>query len=276
MTKFAPFQTARQAALELNLNSRAAYITWHKANNPTYLPRYPNRVYKEFTSWNDWLGTQNVFAPNVNNNKNIRPYWEGVKWAQKIAADNDLNTMQAWIDYTNRPGVEIPDDIPIRPDTAYKEFVGNGWNVWLGKDIRGRLKAARHNTHIFAICSYWALNVPKNYYAFVHAPTGVAEMKQKIGNVKDLVVYRTYYWEAELADQINELFKRFAKDQGDGKMFCPNLNALIFELDMILEWWRPDPNQPIGQSDPKYKIDQIEWSDTNIPSWKVDKSGTKV
>lgn len=238
MSQFPPFQTARQAALELHLSSRSAYIEWHKKNNPKYLPRYPNRVYKEFASWNDWLGTQNVFAPNQA--KVFRPFWEAVKWAQKCAADNDLDTMQSWIDYTRKEGVVIPDDIPMRPDTSYKEFTGNGWTTWLGKDIRGRLKAAKQNTHIFAICSYWSLNVPRNYYAFVHAPTGVAEMRQKIDHVKDLVVYRAYYWEPELADQVNELFKRFARDEGDGKMFVPQLDSLLFELDMILEWWRPE------------------------------------
>lgn len=239
MSKFAPFSTARQAALELSLSSRAAYIKWHKEHNPAYLPRYPNRVYKEFTSWNDWLGTQNVFAPNKDNIKNVRPYWEAVKWAQKLAADHDIDTQQGWFDHIKKEGYKLPPDIPARPDTTYEEFVGNGWNTWLGKDIRGRLKAANVNTHIFAICSYWTLSVPRNYYAFVHAPTGVAEMKAKIDHVKDLVVYRAYYWEPELQDQINELFKRFSRDEGDGKMFVPELNSLLFELDMILERWRP-------------------------------------
>ena len=235
MSQYPPFSTARQAALELTLSSRRAYIAWHKANNPKYLPRYPNRVYKEFTSWNDWLGTQNVF--NANKPKIIRPYWEAVKWAQRISADNDINTMQGWLDYVkiNPP----PDDIPMRPDTAYPEFVGNGWTTWVGKDIRGRLTAAKQNTHIFAICSYWTLSVPRNYYAFVHAPTGVAEMRLKIEGVKDLMVYGAWYWEPELNEQLNGLFKRFARDEGDGKMFVPNLNDLIFEMDMILERWKP-------------------------------------
>ncbi len=234
MSKFAPFSTARQAALELGLQSRSAYIEWHKEHNPPYLPRYPNRVYKEFTSWNDWLGTTNTFNPNTK--KIWRPFWEAVKWAQKVAADNDLNDMKGWLEWSKAN--TLPDDIPARPDISYKEFVGNGWGTWLGKDIRGRLKAARENTHIFAICSYWTLSVPRNYYAFVHAPTGVAEMKAKIDHVKDLVVYRAYYWEPELSDQIQQLFQRYARDEGDGKMFVPNLNALLFELDMLLEWWR--------------------------------------
>jgi hypothetical protein len=234
MSKFPPFSTARQAALELQLQSRNAYIAWHKKHNPPYLPRYPNRVYKEFVSWNDWLGTQNQFQPNKG--KVWRPYWEAVKWAQKFAAENDINTMQEWIDHLKKDHVVIPDDIPRRPDVQYKQFVGNGWPVWLGKDVRARVKAAKVNTHIFAICSYWNLSVPRNYYSFVHAPTGVAEMRQKIESVKDLVVYRAYYWEPEIADQANVLFQRYAKDMGDGKMFVPNLNSLLFELDMLLEW----------------------------------------
>lgn len=236
MSSFPPFSTARQAALELQLQSRQAYIDWHKEHNPKYLPRYPNRVYKEFTSWNDWLGTQNVFAPN-HYTVPLRPFWEAVKFAQKLAADNDIDTMQGWLDWckTNT----LPTDIPTRPDTAYKEFVGNGWTTWLGKDIRARLKTAKVNTHIFAICSHYTLNIPRNYYAFVHAPTGVAEMRLKIEGAKDLVVERAYYWEPELADQIAVLFQRFVKDQGMGEMFIADLNSLLFELDMLLEWWKP-------------------------------------
>lgn len=237
-TKFAPWSTARQAALELNLTSRSHYIKWHKVNEPKYLPRYPNRVYKEFISWNDWLGTQNSFAANKDNNKNLRPWWEAVKFAQQLCADNDIDTGQGWIEYIKRVDVKLPDDIPSRPDTAYDEFLDNGWSVWLGKDIRGRLKAAKVNTHVFAICSFKMLSVPRNIYAFVHAPTGVAEMKAKLEHVKDLDVHAAYYWESELGEQLDKLFKTFARDEGDGKMFVPNLNSLLFELDLLLERYR--------------------------------------
>lgn len=238
-TQYPPFSTARQSVLELSLSSRSAYIEWHKKNNITYLPRYPNRVYKEFTSWNDWLGTNNLFAPNAD--KKFRPYWEAVKFAQKLAAELEIDTMNGWIEWVKTNPPELPDDIPHRPDTTYKEFVGNGWNVWLGKDIRARLKTAKQNTHIFAICSFWALNVPRNHFAFVHAPNGVVEMRQKIDSAKDLVVVRAYYWEPDLAEQCMALFSRYARDEGDGHMFVPNLDQLMFELDMLLEWWRPTP-----------------------------------
>lgn len=266
-TKYPPFPTARQAALDLHLQSRQAYIDWHKTNNPSYLPRYPNRVYKEFISWNDWLGTQNTFAPIEK--KNWRPWWEGVKWAQQYCADNDINTAQDWSDHLKKGGV-IPDDIPRRPDLSYDDFVGNGWSVWLGKDVRAKLKAAKANTHIFAICSYWNLSVPRNVYAFVHAKNGVVEMREKIARVKDLTVFRTYYWDDEQGDKIHDIIRRYARDEGEGRMYCPNLNALIFELDNILEWYRHDGSiKTISET--KLKIDDIEWSDGNVPSWKVDK-----
>lgn len=229
---YAPFSTARQAVLELNFSSKKAYVEWHKASKCTYMPRYPNRVYKEFVSWNDWLGTQNVFAPNIA--KPMRIFWEAVKFAQKLCADNDINTMQGWVDWTRAN--KLPDDIPARPDTYYKEFTGNGWSTWIGKDIRGRLKAAKHETHVFAICNFWGLNVPNNYYAFVHAPMGVAEMRGKIDQAKDLIVFRAWYWESDKGEELNNLIKRYARDEGDGKMFCPNLNSLVFELDCLLEF----------------------------------------
>ncbi len=71
-------------------------------------------------------------------------------------------------------------------------------------------------------------------------------MRLKIEGVKDLFVYGAWFWEPELAEQCNELFKKFARDEGDGKMFVPNLNGLLFELDMILEKWKQQSGTTVG------------------------------
>ena len=234
-SKYPPFSVARATALELNLKSTKAYLDWHKKNNPSYLPRYPNRVYKEFVSWNDWLGTQNTFTPNQG--VTYRPYWEAVKWSQKNAADHNLNTGAEWVEWCrqNRDTL-LPKDIPMSPEAAYDEFKGNGWSVWLGQDVRAKLLASQVQTHLFAICSSANLATPGNYYTVVHAPMGEADLRERLQEHKDMRVYRGYKWENELSEQVGKLFSTFGKDIGEGVWFFPNLNALIFELDQILEW----------------------------------------
>jgi len=234
--KYPPFSVARATALELNLKSAKAYLNWHKENNPAYLPRYPNRVYKEFVSWNDWLGTKNVFTPNQG--VSFRPYWEAVKWSQKNAADHNINTGAEWVAWCrqNRDTL-LPKDIPMAPEAAYDEFKGNGWSVWLGTDLRGKMLASQVETHIFAICSNANLATPGNYYTIIHAPMGESEMHQKLAEHTDMRVYRGYKWDVALVEQVGQLFEVFGKNMGEGVWFIHNLNELIFELDMILEWF---------------------------------------
>lgn len=238
-SKYPSFTIARQSALELHMESKGAYIRWHKEHNPAYLPRYPDRVYtKEFVSWNDFLGTQTVFkgtkekiAPDK-----YRPYWEAVKWAQHNAAVYDINTGVEWVAWCKNCADKVPNDIPKSPEQHYNEFKGNGWSVWLGQDVRAKLKAHGMPTHLFAICSHENLNVPGNYYKIIHASNGSAELKEKLSAHKDMKVFRAYKWDDAIAEDINKLIASFSKDMGEGKVFIPNLNTLIFELDMLLEF----------------------------------------
>jgi hypothetical protein len=241
-SKYPPFATARLAALDLHLKSQVDWLKWHKKNNPPYLPRYPNRVYTlEFISWNDWLGNDNKFG--ANQPRDWRPYWEAVKFAQKYASDNNINNMQGWMDHLKKKDSTLPDDIPRRPDQTYKEFIGNGWPIWLGTTARSKLKVANVNTHIFAICSTWSLTTPGNYYHFVHAKNGVTEMKQKLGQGKNVVVYAAYYWQPDLAEEVLRLFKVLTRDEGGGLVYCPNIDNLVFELDVILLRYNPEASK---------------------------------
>ena len=233
-SQFPPFSTARQAALELSLKSRVDYINWHKANNPPYLPRYPNRVYKEFISWNDWLGTANVFSPNVK--VDWRPYWEAVKWSQAFCAEHNISTMKEWVEH---PKEELPDDIPRRPDQQYDDFPQQGWKTWLGTDARRRVLTAMQRTHVIAFCSHHDLRVPGNYYSMIHAPQGGAELKEKLNSIqyKDLRVIKMYLWDEAAKEKVLAVLNHFSKDMGEGMLFIPNINALFFELDALLDWF---------------------------------------
>lgn len=239
--EYFPYLVACQAVHELKLSSRSDYIWWHKRHKPKHLPRFPNRVYeKEWVSWNDWLGNNNVFKKIEE--KPLRPFWEAVKWAQEFCHKNNLNTSGEWIKFTR--GVEcrkrLPDDIPPRPDVSYlKEWKGTGWTTWLGINIRGKLIAAANNVKLLAICSFRSIQIPGNMIEVIHATGGMSELKEIMMRREDLQCNKIYRWDPEIGNRVQEFFKMYGMEQDDrNKYLVRDYNQLIFELDSILDWHR--------------------------------------
>jgi hypothetical protein len=232
-SKYQPFVQARATALDLKLNSRREYIEWHKETKCQYLPRYPERVYKEWVSWNDFLGTANVFQGDAIQ-RPVRPMWEAVKFVHELCSLHDINTMEKWFLYYKEHADEIPSDIPIKPDVRYDDFKTIGWRGWLGVDARAKLAAARQSTALFAICSRHNLRMPGNKFALIYAEKGEAEFVSIYNQQRDLELVRCYRIDNELKEKVYELVKIFGKDEGDG-YFIPNVNNLLFELDQILD-----------------------------------------
>lgn len=235
-SRYQPYAQARATALDLQLNSRSAYVKWHTETKCQYLPRYPERVYKEWVSWNDWLGTANVFKGD--RQKPVRPMWEAVKWSQEFAGVHNISTMSEWLAYWKEHEDELPADIPARPDTRYVEWSQIGWKGWLGTDVRGRLLAAKQSTGLFAICSHHNLRMPGNKYALIQAEKGEAEFLQILRSEPDLRTVRCYKIDNELKEKVLETINLYGRDEGDG-WFIPNVNDVLFELDQILTIYRP-------------------------------------
>lgn len=237
-SKYPPYDQARATALDLQLNSRQQYIKWHTDGNIQYLPRYPERVYKEWVSWNDYLGTANIFKGDLVNAKPLRPFWDAVKWTQEFAALHDINTMAEWLEYWRDHEDECPIDIPTRPDQRYPEWQQIGWKGWLGTDVRGRIAAAKISTALFAICSHHNLRMPGNKYALIQAEQGEAQLVRILNDQRDLRCVRVYRMDNEFKDKVHEVLAQYGRDEGDG-WFIPNVNNVVFELDAILEVYRP-------------------------------------
>jgi hypothetical protein len=237
--KYPEFHIARQTARELNMKSSTDYIRWHKVNQPPYLPRYPDRVYKEFISWMDFLGTKgaNPLARDarlLRLGHVFRPFWQAVKWSQAYCHEHKLTSGSQWSEYVKRH--DIPDDIPEHPEGYYDEWKSTGWNTWVGKQAEDIIAAEKVQTHIFAICSFRSIKVPGNYYALIHAKGGDGELNAALNNMNEGMVIRCYKWEDALQDKVMRILSMFCKDVGEGKALIPNVNALIFELDNMLLW----------------------------------------
>ena len=236
-SKYPEYRQALATALDLGLNSRSAYIAWHQANNVGYLPRYPERVYKEWVSWNEYLGTANMFRGDVV--KPVRAFWEAVKFAQGLASLHDINTMAEWLHWCGEHDGELPADIPVRPDTRYVEWQRIGWPGWLGTAVRSKLAAAKQSTALLCICSHHNLRMPGNKYAVIQAELGITELRQVLARHGDLRVVRCYRLDNELKSEALAVFSRYGRDEGDG-WFVPNINDVLFELDGMLIIYRGD------------------------------------
>ena len=227
-SKYPPYHQGRAQALDLQLNSRQQYIDWHTRTDCKYLPRYPERVYKDWVSWNDWLGTANVFKGDAV--KQVRPFWDAVKFAQSHAELHNINTMAEWLLWCKEHSEELPDDIPAHPDVHYAEWQQVGWKGWLGTDVRARLAAARHSTALLCLCSYHTLSKPGNIYAVVHADRGEGELRQVLAQDTTLRVVRAYKIGGDDKEIVMDCLNHFGRQEAEG-WFIPNINDLLFELD---------------------------------------------
>ena len=228
-SKYPPYDQAKAAAIDLNLASANKYREWIKDKKIEYLPAYPERVYKEWVSWNDYLGNQNVFGGDV---QVVRPYWDAIRWAQEFCTIHSLDRIEDWSNYWKEHKDELPDDIPLNPDAKYKEE-WDSWKTWLGTDIRGRLIAAKENTALLCICTKDSLKVAGNKFTIIQAEKGESELRSRLNKDKELKVVRCYRIENDYKEQMMNLINQYGRNEGDG-WFIPLINSLLFELDMIL------------------------------------------
>lgn len=202
------------------VRSRKTFIEWHRRVRPVGIPRYPHRVYPEWTSWADFLGTDNVFE-KVKPGK-YRSYWEAVKFVQALGLANVLEYQRACDDG------RIPSDIPKAPQNIYPEW--RGFKVFLGKNIEAKVAAARADTAVVGLCD--VSGMPVGYYRLVVEEKGLPVLMQKL----DKRPYRVYKWEKELAPQVKAIMQRFASPHDDGVWLVRNFHEIVFELDSLLEW----------------------------------------
>lgn len=209
--------------------SRQLYIDWHHFHKPTFLPGRPYRVYKDWVSWNDFLGNNNKFGGP--DKSNYVPYWEAVRWAQKYCKKNKITTINKWQSWYKEVG--LPENIPKRPDQIYEDFWENGgWTTWLGKNVRAVMKSEKEEVGLLAICTI--SSEPKNVLEVVIAKDGINHLKEILERRGNLTVLKIYRHEVELQDAVKAIFDRFTYDRGGMVYMVPNVNELLFELSNIL------------------------------------------
>ena len=228
--RFVPLSAAKIIVAQFNLPSRAKYWRWHKKEKPLHIPCYPNRVYPEWISWNDFLNTDNSFEKELKRKRNItRGYWEAVRWVQK----QKYKTQYDYKDAYERD--EVPKDIPKSPNQFYSEWAG--WGVWLGSTARTYIMSKSENLNMIALCKI--SSQAGNIFEVVYASDGVAALQESIAEKTGLTPYAVYHVAQGEEKVLNDLLDTLASNQGGNVYLSANLHELNFQMDNTLQKYIP-------------------------------------
>jgi len=228
-----PYEAAKLTVQTVEeITSRSTYWDWHDRVRPYYIPKMPHRVYKDWVSWNDFLGVDNTWDGwdrQKNQYTRWMPYWEAVRTVQKLGLKNKREYKEAYA------GGLIPDNIPTAPDVTYKgEWTG--WPSFLGKDIIKKVESAESVVGIIGLCVSSML--PQNVLEVIIAPEGNSQMQDKLEARTDLRIAKAYVWESKLWPQVKQILSTYGSEQNAGQYVFANVNAVLYELDNLLLIYR--------------------------------------
>lgn len=222
------YDQAARIAKEAGCVSRKSFWDWHAAARPNNIPKMPQRVYKEWTTWGEFLGTNNTFQ--IYEKGSYRKYWEAVRWAQRTCKEHNLTRSLDWLHYYDENEATIPADIPKNAHYHYKEE-WLGWATWLGSKLEDKLMSAKEEIGVFAICNQsWT---PANVVKIVVANDGIESLKEKMAD-QGLTPVAVYKLEAALAQSASDVINHCGSLQHDGTYIVRDMNELLFEYGNIL------------------------------------------
>ncbi len=228
---YLPYAEAREFVRSQLLTSRQRYDDWHKANKPKVVPAYPNRVYKEWVSWNDYLGNDNKFVTGSETRQRyqaMRPYEQAALWVHGLK----LEQQEDWLQYCrDNP---IPDDIPTRPDLVYKEW--KGWKHWLGKYQADTIALQQQVIQTRMLIIAHERGFPSNVLIFRTDIGDVATARKVLaGNRFDVV--KSYWFTEDNASMVDKIinYHTSAYLGDENHRISRNTNDLLWVLDGQLD-----------------------------------------
>ena len=235
--RYVSYEEASRVAQQAGCRSRDQYWRWHKKHAHAGMPKMPHRVYKEWSSWNDFLGTSNRFIPGRFKEKardDYRSFWEAARYVHQLK----LRTAKEWAIHVEDN--EIPDDIPKRPEYYYRK-TGEwlGWPSFLGVDAAKVLEAQQQNVAVLAFVVVEGHQ--PNVITMLVETEGIAALKESQKKSR-FRIYRVYEYERELMPHVQQILDSCSTPYyGDANTrLVPNPNQLIFELDSNLKFMKLD------------------------------------
>lgn len=234
--RYVSYKEASRVAQQAECRSRDQYWRWHVKYAHAGIPKMPQRVYEEWTSWNDFLGTSNKFIPGrfKERRRTYRTFWEAARFVHPLK----LRTAKEWITHCDEN--EIPDDIPRRPDNYYRktdEWLG--WPSFLGVTTTKVVEAQQQNVAVLAFIV--AVGQQPNIITMLLEKEGIAALKESQQS-NGFKIYRVYEYERDLMSQVQQILDWCSSPYyGDSNTrLAPNPNELIFQLDSILKFVKLD------------------------------------
>ena len=157
-----PFDEARAFARSLKLTSFPDWREYCKNGMnglpvlPDDIPKTPNKIYRDkgWLGFGDWLGTARIASFNY------RTFNDARKFAQSL----NLNNFGEWKKLCEDG--QIPNDIPLNPQTSYLK---KGWvdkDDWLGTKIKWSFVKARkwvHKLNVKSFSEWWEISAFESF-----------------------------------------------------------------------------------------------------------------
>lgn len=225
-----PFPDAREIIRKEQIHSQKAWARWWNLNQPPRIPKYPNRTYKDFVSWNDWLGNNNTFNGN-SPQKRWRSYQEATVFARSIK----VYSQQEWLQWIADNENSFPTDIPRRPETHYKDWIS--WFHFLGKHPSERLKDLQEEQDPTIFYVYHEDADAPNVFRVGIDPKGPGGILDKWKIEPTFRVIRMFRYHKRHGTDITETLKRYSTPQWgeENVRIVPNLPELLWALSSIME-----------------------------------------
>jgi hypothetical protein len=231
---FLSWEEAREFMRDEMIPSRGKFFEWWDRNKPKAIPRFPYRVYgNEWTSWNDFLGTNNKFNEKIN--IKWRPVEEAILWVHTLK----LTSYSEWINYCREN--TLPEDIPARPELVYDNW--KSWNHWLGNKPADLIEAKKEAQKVQIYYIIHEQGVPENVLTFGIETMGPTVLKERWEREKFDVV-KLFWYDATRAPVVKQVVEMLSSPYlgVEKQRIVPNIYEIIWHLQMQLEAINRLPN----------------------------------
>jgi len=226
--KWMPFDLLKIYVQRKGIRSATAYNKWVKANNPIGVPFTPHKIYKEWTNWRDFLGTNNEWGDYRSNRaKMFLPYHEAVKYMSQFNLNN-ITDFRKW--YRENK----PDRIPYHPSRYYKKLNTNfDWQHFLGNTTISKLDMIESELIILAIVRDSVL--PFNVFTFI-IKNGRKELTEALKE-HNWELIKTFNWNKSKTKESNAIIANCSSAYYGESMtrIVPNIHELIWNLSEVLD-----------------------------------------
>jgi len=224
---YLPWAESREFIRSELIPSRGKFFEWHDRNKPKAIPRFPYRVYKEWISWNDYLGTDNKFNEKVG--RAWRSLDEATVWVHKLK----LTTQTQWMDWCREEG-NLPEDVPARPDLVYDKW--RSWSHWLGNKPVEAVQAKQQAQRSVVYYIIHESDVPGNVFTYGVEQGGLSALKDKWERDK-FDICKMFWHDSNKAGVIKQIIEAFSTPYlgNDRQRITPNVWEIVSYLEIHLE-----------------------------------------